>query len=222
MRRRLVFISGVAALSVGAWYWYRSQRQTPQAVSPQQPGQGGGSSQSFEPFEFKPFDWGSPIDWLKLDFEPTYFPISSAETEPGSLLPSDKGSIMSRGISNNNPLNIEATGTQWQGAVGDDGRFIIFETPFYGIRAAARIMRTYRNNYGLNTIRDIVSRWAPPVENPTENYINYVEKSAGVNADSPLGADDYPKVIAAMIHFENGYNPYESNLIAKATATGLN
>ena len=56
-----------------------------------------------------------------------------------------------RGIRNNNPLNIEA-GENWQGLKGTDGRFAIFETAEHGIRAAARILRTYARSTALHRL----------------------------------------------------------------------
>ncbi|WP_199899828.1 hypothetical protein [Shewanella marina] len=127
---------------------------------------------------------------------------------------------MPRGIRNNNPLNIE-TGDNWQGLIGSDGRFAQFETPFYGIRAAGRTLRTYRIKYGLTNIAQIINRWAPPHENPTDKYIDFVATQAGISANQSLSMADYPRVVAAMIHFENGINPYEQNIINSAVAAGL-
>ncbi|QVK23095.1 virion protein [Shewanella dokdonensis] len=132
-----------------------------------------------------------------------------------------------RGITNNNPLNIrenKMVDYDWLGeADGDwDPQFEEFTTPFYGIRAAARILRNYRTKYGVNTVQGIIRRWAPPSDNnPTESYIDFVAKNAGVTATQTLGAADYIKVVAAMIRFENGFNPYETSLIANAVSAGM-
>lgn len=135
--------------------------------------------------------------------------------------PAPLGKPVPRGIANNNPLNVESNHIQWQGKVGDDGRFIIFETEHFGIRAAARILKTYRDKYHLDSVEQVVDRWAPHHENPTEKYIAFVASKAGVHPQSTLSAADYPLVIAAMIHFENGYNPYDQATIAAATAAGM-
>ncbi|MEJ6477023.1 virion protein [Pseudoalteromonas piscicida] len=125
-----------------------------------------------------------------------------------------------RGIRNNNPLNIEA-GENWVGLVGTDGRFAIFETAEYGIRAAARILRTYANKYGIVNIDGIINRWAPPTENDTANYIEFVSKRAGVDSQQPLSESDYPKVIAAMITMENGEQPYTLEQIKQGFEWGF-
>ncbi|AXR03555.1 virion protein [Pseudoalteromonas piscicida] len=125
-----------------------------------------------------------------------------------------------RGIRNNNPLNIEA-GENWVGLVGTDGRFAIFETAEHGIRAAARILRTYATKYGIVNIDGIINRWAPPTENDTANYIEFVSKRVGVDSQQPLSESDYPKVIAAMITMENGEQPYQPEQIQRGFEWGF-
>ncbi|MBO7927997.1 virion protein [Pseudoalteromonas sp. K222D] len=130
-----------------------------------------------------------------------------------------------KGIRNNNPLNIEAR-ESWVGQVGDDGRFVVFETVLHGFRAAGRIMKT-KAGRGVRTIESIISEWAPPVndagelENHTQNYINFVSDETGIAKDSVLSADEYPKVLAAMVIMENGQNPYDQETIAKGFEWGF-
>ncbi|MEI5638059.1 MULTISPECIES: virion protein [unclassified Pseudoalteromonas] len=125
-----------------------------------------------------------------------------------------------RGIRNNNPLNIEA-GENWVGLAGTDGRFAVFETAEHGIRAAARILRTYAKKYGITNVAGIISRWAPPVENDTANYIDFVSKRAGVDKQKALTDDEYPKVIEAMIVMENGEQPYTPEQIQQGFNWGF-
>jgi len=207
--RRVMLISAGAVCAAGAWWWFKSPRSTPAAVNTSPPGQTS--------------DAGSPLDYLNFDFG-ALFPKSSAanSAEQKPYIVEGDNMILPKGLKNNNPLNIEAGRDQWQGMTGSDGRFIIFESAFYGIRAAARIMKNYRDKYGLNTVQGIVNRWAPPSDNnPTEKYINFVANRAGVSAQQPLSMADYSKVIAVMIHFENGYNPYDQAEIARATSAGF-
>ncbi|WP_010605415.1 hypothetical protein [Pseudoalteromonas maricaloris] len=126
-----------------------------------------------------------------------------------------------KGIRNNNPLNIEK-GEDWIGMVGDDGRFVIFETVEHGLRAAGRILRTYAFRHGRTTINGIISRWAPPSENKTQNYINFVSKRAGIPSDRPLAQAEYPKVMEAMIMMENGEQPYSMETIQRGFDWGFN
>ena len=59
----------------------------------------------------------------------------------------------------------------------------------YGWRAAFRLLcHTYYGKYKLRTIRDIITRWAPPKENNTEAYIRRVTDRIGIGADKVLGS----------------------------------
>ena len=95
-----------------------------------------------------------------------------------------------RGIRNNNPLNIRRSGDKWQGlkTLQEDKEFFQFETIEWGWRAAFVILcKTYYGKYKLRTIRDIVTRWAPPKENNTEAYIRHVSDYTGIGPDRDLG-----------------------------------
>jgi hypothetical protein len=124
-----------------------------------------------------------------------------------------------RGIRNNNPGNIEK-GDPWQGLANpaDDGRFCIFIEPTFGIRAIARILVSYQDRHGINTIRAAINRWAPPVENDTEAYVQHVAKKCGVGADEFVSFHDFnivrPLVEAIILH-ENGQQPYTDAQITK-------
>lgn len=121
-----------------------------------------------------------------------------------------------RGIRNNNPGNIVRTGTAWQGMSVDqsgDSRFIVFDSPEYGIRAMARILRNYMAQ-GFDTVEKIINRWAPPVENDTGAYVNAVANRIGVYPGQVLDASFLPPLIDAIILHENGQQPYSNDLIA--------
>ena len=119
-----------------------------------------------------------------------------------------------RGIRNNNPGNIRFDGsTQWRGMIGDDSAgFIQFERAVFGIRAMTRILSSYSRR-GVNTIGSIIATWAPPVENNTSSYINSVAKKMGMAVDDLIFEQHYPELIAAIIHHENGQQPYSLETI---------
>lgn len=113
-----------------------------------------------------------------------------------------------RGIRNNNPLNIRI-GNVWLGEVKEntDGEFEQFTSMIYGLRAAIVLLRRYICHYHLNTIAQIVSRWAPGSENNTRLYINFVSERLGIADDTPL--DFYDKsticsLVGAMAYYECG------------------
>ena len=120
--------------------------------------------------------------------------------------------MIPRGIRNNNPLNIRRTPDKWQGLMQTqtDSEFFQFKQLEYGWRAAFCLLtRTYYTKYGLDTIRKIVSRWAPPSENNTQSYISAVSRITGIVPDEPLGnPSEHPAhwllTGAAMAIQENG------------------
>ncbi|GAB1414698.1 hypothetical protein MASR2M117_01040 [Paludibacter sp.] len=78
----------------------------------------------------------------------------------------------------------------------------------YGYRAAFVTLATYLSR-GWNTIETIISKWAPPAENDTENYISSVERWSGIPRNKQLTAidgSDYILIVAAMSFVENGQN----------------
>lgn len=118
-----------------------------------------------------------------------------------------------RGIRNNNPGNIRRSADPWQGLAKDqnDDAFFQFAEPKWGIRALARVLISYQDRHGLRTVRAIISRWAPPVENKTSSYIDHVAHRLGVGADDPLDVHDYRVLrglVEAIIAHENGQQPY--------------
>ncbi len=123
-----------------------------------------------------------------------------------------------RGTRNKNPLNIEK-GTKWQGLsiAQSDPRFATFLHERFGFRAGARILNTYYDKYGLNTIEGIITRWAPPSENDTPAYINFVSRKTGIPPNSKITDADYPKLLQAMAKMETG-NEYSEIVIKEGVA----
>jgi hypothetical protein len=120
-----------------------------------------------------------------------------------------------RGIRNHNPGNIRRSGDPWQGLAKDqnDAAFFQFSEAKWGIRALARVLISYQDKHGLRTVRGIISRWAPPVENKTSNYIDHVAHRLGVGVDDALDVHDYSVLrglVEAIIAHENGQQPYTS------------
>ncbi len=115
--------------------------------------------------------------------------------------------LLPRGIRNCNPGNLDRNAIHWQGmsTLQDDPRFIRFETPEFGLRALMKLLITYEEKYSCNTIRKIISRFAPPTENDTGAYINAVAIMANVDYDVPIDVKKYLVPLAQSIVFhENG------------------
>ena len=76
----------------------------------------------------------------------------------------------------------------------------------YGLRAAFCILRRYIRRYHSDTIRKIISRWAPRSENDTDKYVEYVSQRVNVNPDALIDYFDEELMVAivrAMAKFES-------------------
>ncbi|MDD8770619.1 hypothetical protein LAY05_02160 [Escherichia coli] len=77
------------------------------------------------------------------------------------------------------------------------GKFAVFPTLDEGVLAATKQLQMYGAK-GINTVGDIVRKWAPPKENNTAEYIRHVVKTTGFNENQKLNLND-PQVIAKLI-----------------------
>lgn len=128
--------------------------------------------------------------------------------------------MTTRGIRNNNPLNIRKSADKWQGLSAEqpDSAFFTFKSAVYGIRAGARILINYKDEHGIDTIADAITRWAPPSENDTKSYIKTVSHLSEINATEEVDFHSFEPlfaIIKAMIVVENGDNPYTDAQITK-------
>jgi hypothetical protein len=75
--------------------------------------------------------------------------------------------MTTRGIRNKNPGNIiDGQFAQGRpGYQGVDGRFAVFVSFGHGIAALIALLRIYRKQHKLTTVRGIINRWAPPEDN---------------------------------------------------------
>jgi len=115
-----------------------------------------------------------------------------------------------RGIRNNNPTNIEDSKIPWRGRVGNDGRYVVFDTAVNGLRAGYLEIWDSIVRDGDDTIRTLIAQWAPPIENLTGAYQNSVRQQTGIaSVDTKLNyARDSKKLLGAIVRHENGQNPY--------------
>lgn len=111
-----------------------------------------------------------------------------------------------RGIRNNNPGNLIKTTIPWQGKIipSGDTKFEQFINIAYGLRA---MIKDILNDIGPNTsLEDLIYQYAPPTENNTIGYINYVTNKTGIQANQVLTKDKatIKKLVFAMSEMENG------------------
>lgn len=131
----------------------------------------------------------------------------------------------------NNPGGIEhEPGVTWGGQSQDqpDHTFVKFTGPGWGIRAIVKTLHTYQTKHGVKTMRQAISRWAPPsvlkdgkavFENNTEAYIDDVCQRCGVGEDDEIDFQVLmPTLVKAIIRHENGDVIYDDATIAQAIA----
>ncbi|VUD62259.1 hypothetical protein TDB9533_03005 [Thalassocella blandensis] len=112
---------------------------------------------------------------------------------------------------------------EWQGmqTIQNDSDFVQFDSPEYGFRAMARVLRSYASR-GLNTLRSIISTYAPATENHTETYVHFVAAHLNVSPDAVLDVDSKLfELIQAISIFENGTlyaNHYDDKTIKDGIA----
>nr|DAF08337.1 MAG TPA: virion protein [Caudoviricetes sp.] len=132
------------------------------------------------------------------------------------IISQDKKEIYgdTRGLRNNNPCNLKSSkNTKWDGQVGSDGKFIIFESPEYGIRACAKNLKNYQHKNGLDTLRSMVYRMGPPHENDTKKYVRNLSNIVGVSPDEKINVLKHlPEIIKGIIFLENGKMPYPEKM----------
>lgn len=77
----------------------------------------------------------------------------------------------------------------------------------WGYRALFAVLYTYEVRHGLRTPRQWITRWAPPSENHTERYLDFVCRRVGISPDERQSTLDRGVMIpfaAAMSEMENG------------------
>lgn len=126
---------------------------------------------------------------------------------------------MTRGLRNNNPLNMRHDKDTWKGEVkpGTDSAFKQFRTMAWGYRAAFKLLHNYQRLHGCRTLADFIRRWAPPSENDTDAYIRIVAQRSGLSDTSPvdtLDSQTMQRIVAAMSQVENGV-PADASEVAE-------
>lgn len=119
---------------------------------------------------------------------------------------------MSRGYRNFNPGNIRQSDVAYTGEVepSKDPAFKQFRTMSYGYRAMFVLLHTYSVKYHLKTLREMIERYAPPTENNTTEYVNFVStrtKIADIQSVDTLNQRQMVSIVTAMARIENGSDP---------------
>lgn len=131
--------------------------------------------------------------------------------------------MATRGVRNSNPGNLRKSKDQWEGAIGDDGEFVIFDSPESGVRALSKNLLSY-GRQGYDSIEKIINRWAPPNENDTQAYIDSVVAATGIPATQSLDLSDPDTMssLAQAISFHETGSRYNPEVYQKGVERALN
>ena len=134
--------------------------------------------------------------------------------EEGGVIKAQNG--LPLGLRQRNPGNIRP-GAGFIGETGAGSGYATFGSDDEGLRAIQRLLMTYGDQYGINTLRGLANRYAPTSENPTENYINFLSKQTGIDPDQEIDlAGRGSSIIPAIIGFEQGQQPFSKAQIDRA------
>lgn len=102
----------------------------------------------------------------------------------------------------NNPGNIRQ-GEGFAGETGDTygSNYVVFDTAQMGLRAMFLDFRSKIKQFD-GDLAQMITKYAPPSENPTDKYISYVKAALG--GKDTVTEDDLTAVVKAAIEFENG------------------
>jgi len=116
------------------------------------------------------------------------------------------------GLRNNNPGNLRplSSGVKWMGEIEPDttNNFSRFSDIAYGLRAMITDITGDIVNDGNNTLRKLITAYAPPSENNTSAYISTVSTKTGLAPDQAIPVNTYwiTKIILAKMQVELGAN----------------
>lgn len=113
-----------------------------------------------------------------------------------------------RGIRNNNPFNIRKSNNSWKGKIriSSDKDFEQFTNIWYGLRAGFLLLRNGYLNKGYNTPVEILYRYAPPQENSTEKYIDFVcDSSLDRNTIISVNSLSFFTLCERILLYESSY-----------------
>jgi hypothetical protein len=144
-----------------------------------------------------------------------------------------------RGVRNNNPGNIDFNESNferdpWIGEIGlehhDTPRFTVFDTAEHGIRALCKVLLTYyrrrtaSDGSRIDTIQEIIDRWAPPIENDTDAYVAHIRGAMGLEVGEIVNVEDretLAQIATWIIMHENGGNEYDQTTIQRGADMAL-
>ena len=126
---------------------------------------------------------------------------------------------MTREESLNNPCGLVHTADKWIGMSADqpDHKFVKFTEPFYGLRAAARNIRSQQRE-GITTLAQLTVKLSPASDsNDPVEYAQFLADQCQWHPTIPVVFDSLqPALLKAFVTRENGRCIYSDSLIELA------
>lgn len=122
----------------------------------------------------------------------------------------------------NNPMAIKEFHSRYIDWVGEhpedlDPTLEEFTRPEFGYRAGGRILDIYWRDHDIRTVREMLTRYAPGVENDTDSYIAHVSEILEVHPDTELDLEARKlEIVKAITKHENGFIPHSDEFIWSA------
>ncbi|OMP92749.1 hypothetical protein [Raoultella terrigena] len=150
---------------------------------------------------FTPGSNDDPHVWGWLKGVKRFFEDGTVKAiDPTPANPADKNRTIADRF--NNPGNL-----RWADGYSSEstrnGKFAVFPTLDEGVLAATKQLQMY-GTQGIDTVRGVVSKWAPPPKRPgddnndTEAYIRHVVRTTGISENQHLNLND-PQIVAKLI-----------------------
>jgi len=139
-------------------------------------------------------------------------PVAELQVMPSPVQKYDEGGVVRAanglplGLRQNNPGNIRP-GAGFIGETGQGSGYAQFGSEEEGLRALARLLGTYSDEYGINTLRGLTSRYAPRSDNEAsfDNYVSYLGEQLGMDPDEEFDLKSRrDELIPAIVGFEQG------------------
>lgn len=105
----------------------------------------------------------------------------------------------------NNPGNMRGkTGAFQNFATPDEGLLAMRNDLLKKVSGQSNAMAGRFGQGYQPTLSNVITTWAPPEENDTQSYINFVSQKSGLNPNQVLTQADIDRIIPAMIEQEGG------------------
>jgi hypothetical protein len=188
-----------------------------------------GRAESGEPLPEANLPGELPTDNLPPDFQEAMKSIAQSAAQSKATSALSVSGV--RGIRNNNPGNLEFMKSDpFQGQVGSDGRFGIYDSAENGLRALAKNLLA-KQNQGFTTVKEIIEKITPPTRNGGDNpnavvdaYVQNAADSMGVKIDEKIDLNNrelLEKFVTAVVKNENGAQPFDEATIDAAVDRAL-